>query len=555
MVFTADGKAVWLKDLKLGDILKTIDGPAAVESISKSNRKVSMCDITVLNETESYYTNGILSHNTTTSAIFMLHYILFNTDKNSLVLGSTRRVAVEILDKLKKIFYEIPYFLKPGIYKWNESEIALDNGCRCIAQATTVNSGISFTFHCVLADEFAHIQPNILDKFYNQIFPTIVAGKAKFIISSTQNGFNLFQKLYTAAEEGENDYAPFRVDWWQVPEWNPDTHQWEKRDETWHRRQAANLGGEEAFQAQFGTKFMVIANTLIDNVRMTQMMSESMRYVTKYLPGVICGDTYYFWRPDFEPTEDLRKNKIIVTIDLSEGVGRDSTVFMFWKCISDKKCECVGFFECPNIDLNKAAESLVQIVNNFCSPDNIIVSMEYNTYGELFHKYLMEYIENGQVRFQDDIFVRYLTDNGRNSLCGLKINSHNKTVLCALFKQKFEGGEIINQAFQFMRQLENFSDVKNNGSYQAVIGHDDLVMASIQLVGVMDTLRYRDLIDSIISENSDNNYDYYSFGHQNPWMTDNLNIMSRAQMQSDLYSGMSQDYDFSNTNMRRLRDF
>lgn len=35
---------------------------------------------------------------TTMSALFMLHYILFNVDKNALVLGNKRRTAVEILD-------------------------------------------------------------------------------------------------------------------------------------------------------------------------------------------------------------------------------------------------------------------------------------------------------------------------------------------------------------------------------------------------------------------------------------------------------------------------
>lgn len=76
---------------------------------------------------------------TTTSAIFMLHYILFNVDKNALVLGNKRKTAIEILDKTKKIFLEIPYFLKPGIYKWNEGEIVLDNGCRLMAEATTID--------------------------------------------------------------------------------------------------------------------------------------------------------------------------------------------------------------------------------------------------------------------------------------------------------------------------------------------------------------------------------------------------------------------------------
>ena len=142
---------------------------------------------------------------TTTSAIFMLHYILFNIDKNALVLGNKRKTAVEILDKAKKIFFEIPYFLKPGVYKWNEAEIVLDNGCRLMAEATTINSGISFTFHCVLADEFAHIAPNIMESFYNNIFPTITAARARFIITSTQNGRNLFYRLYKASESGLND--------------------------------------------------------------------------------------------------------------------------------------------------------------------------------------------------------------------------------------------------------------------------------------------------------------------------------------------------------------
>ena len=38
--------------------------------------------------------------------IFIIYYILFNVDKNALVLGNKRKTAVEILDKAKKIFFE-----------------------------------------------------------------------------------------------------------------------------------------------------------------------------------------------------------------------------------------------------------------------------------------------------------------------------------------------------------------------------------------------------------------------------------------------------------------
>ena len=168
IVFTEDYQEKWVKDLTINDYVITEYGLSKVVSVERTGQFINMCDMTVDNDRHSYYTNGILSHNTTTSAVFMLHYILFNIDKNALVLGNKRKTAVEILDKAKKIYLELPYFLKPGIYKWNEAEIVLDNGCRLMAEATTINSGISFTFHCVLADEFAHCPPNILDKFYSR---------------------------------------------------------------------------------------------------------------------------------------------------------------------------------------------------------------------------------------------------------------------------------------------------------------------------------------------------------------------------------------------------
>ena len=234
---------------------------------------------------------------TTTSAVFMLHYILFNVDKNALVLGNKRKTAVEILDKAKKIYLELPYFLKPGIYKWNEAEIVLDNGCRLMAEATTINSGISFTFHCVLCDEFAHVAPNIIEKFYNNLFPTITAAKARFMITSTQNGYNLYYRLYKAAEAKENEYAAFKTDWDEVPEWNPDTKKWEKRDEKWHQLQVANYGSEEAFNAQFGTNFDVSANTLITQKILNKNKRNLFEFENKDLYGITLSDCYY-WRPD-----------------------------------------------------------------------------------------------------------------------------------------------------------------------------------------------------------------------------------------------------------------
>ena len=142
IVFCERNIEKFVKDLTYDDIILTKNGPSKIKSITKTNIDINMCDLTVDNKKHSYYTNGILSHNTVTSSLFMLHYICFNTDKNALVLGNKRKTAVEVLSKAKSIYFELPYFLKPGIYKWNESEIVLDNGCRLMAEATTINSGI-----------------------------------------------------------------------------------------------------------------------------------------------------------------------------------------------------------------------------------------------------------------------------------------------------------------------------------------------------------------------------------------------------------------------------
>lgn len=459
------------------------------------------------------------SGKTTTSAIFLLHYILFNVDKNSLVLGNKRKTAVEILDKIKKIFYEIPHFLKPGVLKWNESEIAFDNGCRCMAEATTINSGISFTFHCVLADEFAHIAPNILEKFYNNLFPTITAGKARFIISSTQNGFNLFQRLYTAAEAGENDYGAFRTDWWEVPEWNPDKRCWEKRDEEWRQRQIANYGGEEAFEAQFGTRFMILANSLIDSKYLTVKFRNAKTFVVKDF--ITPSHDSFYWLDDYEPAEMLRHEPIVITVDLSEGIGKDYTIFNIMRLWFDEnvpKFETVGYFKTNKMSVRDCALALTAFISYHVNQDYCIVSIENNTYGELFYKYVKD-LED-MYNIQTNIFLRHEVVNGdgvstRQGI-GIKMTRTTKPIYCSLLKQLFENGTLENKSIEFLRQLENFADVKQNGSYEALVGNDDLVMSMVQMAGVMQTMKYRIFIEeSQTMANSfkdEEFFDIYNFG-------------------------------------------
>ena len=428
---------------------------------------------------------------TTTSSIFLLWYILFNVDKNALVIADVFSHAKDIMEKTKAIFVELPYFLRPGVYKWNESQIILDNGCKLIAQATTPTAGIGYTLHCVLWDEVAHTAPNIKDKLYNFLLPTIQAGKARLMLTSTQGGLDLFYRIYKAAEQHMNEFGAYKTDWDEIPEWNPEKRCWEKRDEAWHQMQVANYGSEEAFNTQFGTNFDINANTLINTKFLRKKQHEAEEFEYRDLLGVSGGE-YYKWKPGFDPMEDLKKSFITVTIDIAEGIGKDFTTFIFNK-MTPTGDECVGMFHCNTMNIDKATVSLMEICTKYLNPNQHCISLEWNTYGELFLRIMMSNRDKypSCSNFDESNIIKYYNDTMTKVTMGIKLTSTSKAIGCKLFKDQFEHGHIVNKCTDFLMEVENFSDSKDNGTYQASFGHDDIIMAQIQLVHAKQSNAYK----------------------------------------------------------------
>lgn len=471
----------------------------------------------------SIYLSCRQSGKTTTSAIYMLWFILFNFDKNALVLGNKGKTAKEILDKIKKIFYELPYYLRPGVEKWNEMEIVFDNGCRIMAETTTSRSGISFTYHCILADEFAHVPANILDEFYENLLPTITAGKSQIIISSTQNGYNKFQRLWAGSVAGENEYAWFKTDWYEVPEWNPDTRQWEKRDEKWRQMQIGNYGGEDAFNRQFGTAFDSNANSLISNKKLKQIVNDgTVTFIEKDIPGC---QQYFLWHPDFEPVEELKKGYFVITCDLAEGGGNDYTTFLFNQIVIENgmvKYKCRGMYHRNDVSLESSAYWLRYICKTYMTYGQFYVSIEMNTYGELFIRYLKDLIDSepDYSKFNTDCILRFRiekTVGGKIKVeyrIGIKMDKKEKLYGCLTFKTKYEADIIENHNDLFINEAYNFCDETGNNTYQASYGHDDIFMAQMQLVFFEKSSAYKNILENMKAGNDGNNGNFVNFYDQ-----------------------------------------
>lgn len=223
IVFGKHFEELFVKDLKIGDIIKTDDGDTKVKSISRLNRKTSMGDLSIDHPNHRYYTNGILSHNTINAAILILYFSIFNNNKNVLIAANIKVTTNEIIEKIKSIYYYLPFWIKPGVTIWNKGEISFgDTKCRIMTSATTKTAAIGKSIDLLYLDEFAHVPNNISEDFYRSIFPTVSGiDNSKIIITSTPNGYNLFWKLLSGAEKppgdkDKNRFASKRVYWYEV---------------------------------------------------------------------------------------------------------------------------------------------------------------------------------------------------------------------------------------------------------------------------------------------------------------------------------------------------
>lgn len=528
VLYNTNMNGVYVIDLKVGDYIQTVNGVEKITNIIyKKNKAVSMFDITVDHPNHRFYSNGILSHNSVTTAIFCLWTILFHTDKMALLLSKSGPAGIDLLSKIKDMYRYLPYYLKPGVLKWNQTEIAFDNNSSMSTESFSPTAGLGKTINFLVLDEFAWCPANEVELFYNNIIPTVTTDtSANVCIISTQNGFNLFYKLFTAAEKGENIYAPMTVNWWDVPNWDSENKCWVKRDEKWRKQMIGVLGSEEKFEYQYGTMFLTSDNCIVPRETLSRLMSSAKMFVTLnnheyYKEHELYQSLYnkYFYIKD---GYIIDKNKYyMIIVDLAEGCGKDYTVFNIIEIIEDGKFEQVARWTSNQVDLEAAALEFWLLYVQIFGIEHCIISIEWNTYGALFYTYIQrlnEPDENGENnnnwRFaysQDGIesynIVRYTKQSqedviagiGKNSktIPGVRMTRSSKKTACAMLKTMINKEEIIITDLTTISEIQNFEDTKQSGSYQASYGHDDIVMTLVQIPLIKNTTKYKNFMEDI----------------------------------------------------------
>lgn len=508
-LFDENFNECFVDELSQGSLIQMKNGVEKIDSINKSNTKVSMFDITVDHPDHRYYSNDFLSHQTVTSSMFIAWYLCFHSDRNIMVVANKLATTSEIVDKIKTILKNLPYFMKPGIVTGGVTGMRFDNGNRLFSQATTKTAAIGFTIHLLFADEFAHIHANFLLPFYRSIYPTLSSSKvSRMIICSTPNGMNLFYEIYQAAVERRNNFAAIRVDWWQVP----------GRDEKWKAQEIANLGSEELFNQEYGNQFLASSRLLFDSHTLQLMKRTSQEFTWREIDTFIDFpdmSNCLRWHPDFDPTDnDNLLEKFVFTVDIGDGVGRDYSIINIMHLVPQSistvrktknwidetsffRLRQVGIFRSNVHSVEELAKMLELLIFNLFNCENCKIVLEINFKGHI----VFEKIQRNKEFFPEIfLYTRHSMANETLKL-GIKLQKDNRESYCRELRNLVKDKKIVLTENRTFVELSSFG-INSLGRYESQLANDDVAMSVINLVSLFDTTDYYDMVEDIYDKTS-----------------------------------------------------
>jgi hypothetical protein len=404
---------------------------------------------------------------------FILHYLLFNSDKNIAVLANKAELARELLDRIKKAYEHLPLWLQQGILTWNKGSIEVENGSKILATSTTGSAARGQSFSLVFLDEFAFVQHGIADEFFKSVYPTISSGtETKMIIVSTPKGMNHFYKMWVEAEEERSNFIPLAVNWWETP----------GRDDDWKVQQIANTS-EESFDQEFACNFLGTSNTLIN--------ANTLRNLAFVRP--------MFQKQGFDQYEEIQQgHEYVIVVDTARGVGGDYSAFVVID-VSDIPYRVVAKYRDKNISPLIYPELIYNVANNF---NKAFVLVEINDIGEQISNILYRDLE------YENLFITAMKGRagqrigagfGKNTQFGVRTTKQVKRIGCSTLKDLVEDQKIVIEDFDVIEELSNFISKKD--SYEADEGHhDDLAMCLVLFGWLIRQEYFKDLTNSDIRQ-------------------------------------------------------
>ena len=187
----------------------------------------------------------------TLSAAYSLWMMLFQNDKNILVIATTKDTAKNLITKVRVMYEALPAWLKTAIVENNKLSLVFKNGSQIKAIASNESAGRSEALSLLILDEAAFIEK--IDVIWTAAQQTLATGGRCLAISTPNGVGNWFHKTWVDAKDGLNKFNTVKLHWTAHPE----------RNEDWRREQDRILGPSQAAQ-ECDADFLSSGRSVVD---------------------------------------------------------------------------------------------------------------------------------------------------------------------------------------------------------------------------------------------------------------------------------------------------
>jgi hypothetical protein len=438
---------------------------------------------------------------------YSLWLMLFQKDKNVLVIATTQATAKNMVTKVRFAYQNLPSWLKIGATEDNRLSLRLVNGSQIKAVSAAGDAARSEAVTLLVIDEAAFIDN--IETIFTAAQQTLATGGGCIALSTPNGVGNWFHQTYTKAQKKENNFLPISLPWSVHPE----------RDQTWRDQQDKDLGIRNAAQ-ECDCNFATSGNTVVPP-DILNWYEENL--VKEPLERRGMDKAYWIW----EYPNPLKY--YVIVADVARGDGADYSAFQVidienMEQVAEYKSQ-PGTREYAQILLSAAVEyqNALLVIENASIGWDVVQSVLESGYPNVHYSYRSDVGMDFQ-KYLD----KYQSTNSA-LVPGFSTTSRTKPLVVEKMRDAVENKLVVIRSIRLIEELRVF--IFKNGQTQAMQGYnDDLVMAFAIGMYLRETsLRYKSTADSLTRTSLDNftktnsGYQIYNANsnfNSNPWQMD-----------------------------------
>lgn len=389
----------------------------------------------------------------TITAIWLLWKALMSSEPlNIVILSIGNRESMDFLKHIRNAYKRLPKWLAGKSVKENDHEIVFDNNSSIRSLPSPKQAGRGIAASILVLDECAFIQ-NIA-ALWTASYMTIATG-GKAIALSTVNGTHgtggWFFDMWSDAIEGNNDFFPIDLDYWEFEEYANDS---------WVETTKRNIG-EKRFRQEVLKEFTGSIDTFFPNSVIVKLLDPDKTGKTTIKDPIerLENDMMWIWE---HPQPD---EVYILGGDVAkQGTGKSNSTFQIIKCST---MEQVAEFQGRKNELKISTIDFAKVIDK---------------YGKLYNGALAAVeLENMGLAVINELFVHLNYHNmffHKENVPGWSTSTKTRPLIITKLYEVFEKEQFILHSIRTLREMQTFAEDAETGKIQKQKNStDDLLIA------------------------------------------------------------------------------